>query len=151
MFKVVDCGCGRGVDCPSLDVKEEKPNVPIWDRRTGEPWHGRTSMPKRRKDDQLEDLLEATERSGNPQPQSLGEILAEALAAAGPLDDISNPGYYKRNGMEAIDVIEAFELGYHKGSAFKYLARAGQKGPAVDDLRKAQWFIQREIERLQRG
>lgn len=127
-------------------------SVPIWDRREGKIWHGGFPEPRRREDDQLEDLLEATERSGNPQPQSLGEILAEALAApALPLDDISNPGYYKRNGMEAIDVIEAFELGYHKGSAFKYLARAGQKGPAVDDLRKAQWFIQREIERLQRG
>lgn len=141
MSKVVDCGCGSGVDCPSFDVIEEKTNVPIWDRRTGEPWHGRTSMPRRREEDQLEDLLEATERSNKWQPP----------APPPPLDDISNPGYYKRNGMEAIDVIEAFELGYHKGSAFKYLARAGQKGPAVDDLRKAQWFIQREIERLQRG
>lgn len=118
-------------------------SVPIWDRREGKIWHGGFPEPRRREDDQLEDLLEATERSNKWQsPTSL---------PAAPLDDISNPGYYKRNGMEAIDVIEAFELGYHKGSAFKYLARAGQKGPAVDDLRKAQWFIQREIERLQRG
>lgn len=65
-----------------------------------------------------------------------------------PVDDISNPEYYRSNGMEAIDMIEAFNLGYSLGNAVKYLIRAGKKGPAVDDLRKARWYIDREISRL---
>ncbi len=62
--------------------------------------------------------------------------------------DPINPSHYKSNGMEAIDVIEAFGLSYQLGSAAKYILRAGKKGPAAEDLRKAIWFIEREIKRI---
>jgi hypothetical protein len=52
-----------------------------------------------------------------------------------------------------IEVIEAWGLGYGLGAAVKYIARHGRKPgvDAVEDLRKAMWFIQREIDRLERG
>ena len=44
-------------------------------------------------------------------------------------------------------------LGFHLGNAVKYISRAGRKDPArtVEDLRKAAWYLNRQIERLERG
>ena len=44
------------------------------------------------------------------------------------------------------------ELGFHLGNAVKYISRAGRKNPAktVEDLRKAVWYINRQIQRLER-
>ena len=63
------------------------------------------------------------------------------------LDLVNNPPHYQSGGIEAIDVIEAFELPYHIGSAVKYLLRAGRKDNRLMDLEKAAWYIDREIER----
>ena len=49
---------------------------------------------------------------------------------------------------EVIKVIDAWELGFSLGNAVKYIGRAGRKGNAVEDLRKAAWYIQHEIDRL---
>lgn len=62
-------------------------------------------------------------------------------------DNINHPSHYKSGGMESIDVIEAFDFGFNLGNVFKYIARAGKKGPELDDLRKAAWYLNREIER----
>lgn len=67
------------------------------------------------------------------------------------MSDPINPGYYKDLAVEPIDAIEAWGLGYRLGSAVKYIARAGRKGPAVEDLRKAQWFLAREIATLEKS
>lgn len=55
--------------------------------------------------------------------------------------------YYKSGGMEAFDVIDAFDLGFNLGNAFKYIARAGKKGNKSEDLRKAVTYLNREIEK----
>ena len=57
------------------------------------------------------------------------------------------PDYYKSGGMEAFDVIDAFNLDFNLGNAFKYIARAGKKGDKVEDLRKAVTYLNREIEK----
>jgi len=64
-----------------------------------------------------------------------------------PTDTVNHPPRYKAGGLEVIDVIEAFGLGFRLGNAIKYLLRAGRKGDAVEDLKKAAWYLQREIER----
>ena len=48
-----------------------------------------------------------------------------------------------------IDAIEAWGLGFCLGNAIKYIARAGKKDPAktLEDLRKARWYLEREIAR----
>lgn len=66
------------------------------------------------------------------------------------MSDAINPGHYQSGDMEAIDVIEAFfPDSFHLGNAFKYIARAGKKGDAIEDLQKSVWYVQREIERLE--
>lgn len=60
-------------------------------------------------------------------------------------DLVNHPAHYKTGGIETIDFIEAKELGYHLGNAVKYISRAKHKGNYVQDLEKAIWYIQREI------
>jgi len=58
--------------------------------------------------------------------------------------------YYKADsGLEAIDCIEAFNLNFNLGNVVKYITRAGKKtDKPIEDLEKARWYIEREIERL---
>lgn len=61
-------------------------------------------------------------------------------------DLINHPSHYiAANGIEAIEVVEGFELGYHLGNAVAYILRADRKGTALQDLRKAKWYIDREL------
>jgi hypothetical protein len=64
-------------------------------------------------------------------------------------DPINPPHYVGAGGLEAIAVIEAFELGFHLGNALKYILRAGRKGDRLTDLKKARWYLDREIERAE--
>lgn len=67
-----------------------------------------------------------------------------------PKKDAINPQHYKgKGGMQAIDVIEAFGLGFCLGNAVKYILRDGKKDDAVQDLKKAIWYIEREIKNLE--
>lgn len=65
-------------------------------------------------------------------------------------DMINRPPHYASLKPEPIDVIESWQLGYHLGCAVKYIARAGKKegAPIIQDLQKAAWYLNREIERL---
>jgi hypothetical protein len=68
-------------------------------------------------------------------------------------DPVNHPPHYKgANGIETIDVIEAFGLGFHLGNTIKYVLRAGRKnGATLEDLKKARWYLDREIARLDRA
>ena len=64
---------------------------------------------------------------------------------------IDHPQYYGGDTpYEAIKVIEAWGLDFCLGNAVKYISRAGKKDPAkeIEDLKKANWYIQRRIEQL---
>ena len=65
-------------------------------------------------------------------------------------DPVNHPPHYTGHpsGVECITVTEHHN--FCIGNAIKYLWRAGSKGDAVQDLRKAIWYIEREISRLQR-
>lgn len=64
-------------------------------------------------------------------------------------DPVSHPSHYTDGKIEVIDYIEDKKLGFHLGNAVKYISRAGKKDPDkyIEDLRKAIWYINREIER----
>ena len=67
-------------------------------------------------------------------------------------DNVNRPAHYTDGGIETIDFIEAKGLDFHRGNAVKYIARAGKKDPEkeVEDLEKAKWYLEREIERLKK-
>lgn len=63
---------------------------------------------------------------------------------------VNHPPHYKGNGIECIEVIEAFQLGFNLGNAVKYILRAGKKGNRQEDLNKAIWYLQREVQSNER-
>lgn len=67
-------------------------------------------------------------------------------------DAVTRPAHYggEANPHEPIKVIEHYELGFCLGNAIKYLLRAPFKGSTLDDLKKARWYVDREIQRLER-
>ena len=52
-------------------------------------------------------------------------------------EKINHPEHYRPGTYEAINVIDAWELGFCLGNVVKYIARAGLKGEALEDLKKA--------------
>jgi len=60
---------------------------------------------------------------------------------------VNHPAHYggADNPYEAIKVIESWGLGFCLGNVVKYISRAEKKGATVEDLRKAAWYLQREI------
>jgi hypothetical protein len=65
---------------------------------------------------------------------------------------VKNPDHYggATNPYEAIKVIENWCLDFHLGNTVKYISRAGKKYPEkeLEDLLKAQWYLNRRIENL---
>lgn len=65
-------------------------------------------------------------------------------------DSIDHPSHYTSHpsGVEAITITE--HMGFCVGNAMKYLWRAGLKNDAIEDLKKARWYVDREIQRLEK-
>jgi len=66
----------------------------------------------------------------------------------GKADNVNHPSHYKAGGIETIDFIEAKKLDYHLGNVVKYITRADLKGNKLEDLQKAQWYLNRAISNL---
>ena len=62
-------------------------------------------------------------------------------------EQVDHPQHYggADNPYEAIKVIEAWALGFCLGNTVKYIARAEHKGATLEDLKKARWYLDREI------
>lgn len=61
-------------------------------------------------------------------------------------DLVNHPPHYKNHpsGVECIQITE--HMGFCLGNALKYIWRADEKGNALEDLQKAKWYIDREIQ-----
>lgn len=66
-------------------------------------------------------------------------------------DPVNRPKHYAGNSIEPIKAIESWGLGFLLGNTVKYIARAGKKDPTktLEDLKKAQWYLTREIANLE--
>lgn len=64
-----------------------------------------------------------------------------------PDDKINSPKHYTAGKFEVIDVIEDWELNFRLANTVKYIARHQHKGKPLEDLKKAQWYLQREIDK----
>lgn len=62
---------------------------------------------------------------------------------------IDHPNHYNDHpsGAECIDIAEWFP--FNLGNAIKYIWRSGKKGDRIEDLKKARWYLDREIVRLE--
>jgi len=78
----------------------------------------------------------------------LERVMSPDTPPKSEVDMVNSPPHYKKGGIETIDFIEAKQLPYNLGNVVKYVTRAEHKGAAVEDLRKAQWYLSREIRRV---
>lgn len=60
-----------------------------------------------------------------------------------PHDPVNRPKHYTGHGVECIQIAEHFN--FCLGNVIKYIYRAGAKGDALEDLKKARWYLDREI------
>ena len=65
-----------------------------------------------------------------------------------PKETVNHPPHYKSHpsGIECIQITE--HMNFNLGNAVKYIWRSGAKGKQIEDLKKAMWYINREIERI---
>lgn len=101
---------------------------------------GQDSLPKYRESDHPFQSEEFRKR-----------ILESKEQPAKEHDPVNRPSHYTDGKIEVIDFIEDKKLDFHLGNAVKYIARAGKKDPSkkVEDLKKAQWYLNRAIMRLE--
>ena len=84
-------------------------------------------------------------RPGNPNREKAEEPKPEKPKE--PVHDpVNHPSRYTSGGIETIDFIEAKGLGFNLGNVVKYVTRAGKKDDRLEDLKKASWYLDREIQ-----
>ena len=65
-------------------------------------------------------------------------------------DSVFSPKHYTAGKYEVIDVIEDWNLNFRLANTIKYIARHEHKGKPLEDLKKALWYLQREIDKHER-
>lgn len=100
--------------------------------------------PQKPIDTTLRPLIKSPEERTKP-PWEYPE--GEALRIT--VDQVNHPPHYQLPGMEVIEITK--HLNFCRGNAVKYTVRAGKKDPAkeIEDLKKAIWYLDCEIKRLQ--
>jgi Protein of unknwon function (DUF3310). len=69
-------------------------------------------------------------------------IITDSSIANGP---VNHPSYYNLGKIEVIDFIDDQKLGFYEAQVIKYITRAKHKGNELQDLKKAQWYLNRYI------
>lgn len=94
----------------------------------------------------LQKLVDEYKQARAAKKENLQPIdLSSSNAPISKADPVNHPAHYKVGGIETIDFIEAKKLGYNLGNVVKYITRSDHKGNRLQDLRKAQWYLEREI------
>ena len=139
--------------CKQLDIAKSYAYVLMSKARTAYALeHGHTINSKMAEMKRLGKRLERSRPISNlPKGMTVAEadeIVADVNQAIAQHDAINHPAHYTAGGIETIDFIEAKKLGYNLGNVVKYITRSGLKGNQLEDLRKAQWYLSREIATL---
>ena len=80
--------------------------------------------------------------------QQIGQSMADALSERDPYDPVDRPKHYVRNGMESLDVIDAFvpdSYSFYMGNVLKYVMRHIDKN-GKQDLQKARFYLMKMLE-----
>ena len=62
-----------------------------------------------------------------------------------PTDNVNNPTHYNIGTIEVITVIEDWKLNFNLGNAIKYIGRCEHKNNKKEDIKKAIWYLEREL------
>jgi hypothetical protein len=75
-------------------------------------------------------------------------IIIEDIPEPIKVDLVNSPPHYQGNRFEVIDIIDDFGLSFNTGNAIKYILRADKKGNQKQDLLKAIWYLEHELNKL---
>lgn len=65
------------------------------------------------------------------------------------IDNVNHPSHYNQGKIEVIDFIEAWDMNFNVGNVVKYVSRAKYKNDELEDLKKARFYLDREIKRCE--
>ena len=75
---------------------------------------------------------------------------SEKTESAVGQDMVNHPAHYGGdNPMEVINIIDYYNLNFDLGNVTKYVLRCNSKGEKLKDLKKAAWYLQHEINKLE--
>lgn len=83
----------------------------------------------------------------NLSPTQLHNIAKQIIDKDKPTDQVNSPTHYNQGIIEVIEVIEDWQLNFNLGNAIKYIARCEHKENKEQDLKKAIWYIERELKK----
>ena len=95
-------------------------------------------------------VTEETMHKANPTTGS-NEDLVEKMyhGKEKDVDMVNHPPHYTQGKIEVIDFIDDKQLGFYEGQVIKYVSRAKLKGNELQDLKKAQWYLNRLISNME--
>jgi hypothetical protein len=67
------------------------------------------------------------------------------------MQNVDHPVHYNKGAIEAINIIEDWDLNFSVGNVIKYMLRSPHKGEEMQDLEKAKWYLERHIENVKKG
>ena len=84
---------------------------------------------------------------------SIDEMFVEVEKEITKDNPISHPSHYTDGNIEVIDYIEDKNFNFNLGNVVKYVSRAGKKDKdkTIEDLKKASWYLNREISNLEKN
>jgi hypothetical protein len=99
------------------------------------------------KDDWKTTWVGTSNKSARQKPSTLAPNAVASMHLYAD-DKVNSPSHYKVGGIETIDFIEAKQLDYHLGNVVKYISRADHKDDKLENLKKAQWYLNRAVANL---
>ena len=99
----------------------------------------------------LKTIVVSTSDKSFAQNARMSKALFSDPPQHGTKDNVNHPPHYKVGGIETIDFIEAKSLSYNLGNVVKYITRADHKGNKIEDLKKAQWYLNREVQTMEKA
>ena len=75
-----------------------------------------------------------------------GAMAIQKLMEEKNKENVNHPKHYTVKGIEPIEYIESHDFNFNLGNVIKYVSRADYKGSEIEDLKKAKWYLEKEIE-----
>ena len=80
----------------------------------------------------------------------IGEVLSEKDEN---YEYVDHPKHYNQGGIELVNIVDSYQLGFYEGNIVKYVVRSGKKpgNSKLQDLKKAQWYLNYLIRLLEKN
>lgn len=95
------------------------------------------------------DIKVANGRYMRLEPPAFPTLGQATQAPQADVDLVNHPPHYTMGTIEVLDFIEDQKFNYHLGQVIKYVCRSPHKGNELEDLKKAQFYLNRHIANLE--